>query len=150
MVYPISLVFHLTPLVTKVIIKIIQHWRRASKIHELSDNKADLPKIGNSLTEVFKISQEITQSDLEFFKESDLRDSKKCFWCREKNSQSCREDAYVRFVIKKNWYVMFITNFVSKRCRQNYWIEQSAVGSSRWHCLMKISQMSNHLFTSRL
>ena len=60
-----------------------QRWRSASKIHELSDNEADLPKIGNSLTEVFKIRQEITRSELEFSKDSDLRDSKKCFSCRK-------------------------------------------------------------------
>ena len=60
-----------------------QRWRSTSKIHELSDNEADLPKIGNSLTEVFKIRQEITRSELEFSKDSDLRDSKKCFSCRK-------------------------------------------------------------------
>jgi len=63
--------------------------RRISKsemcLHQIDINEeeSDIFKIGASLTEIFKIRQELTRAELELSRDLDLVKLKKCFGCRE-------------------------------------------------------------------
>ncbi|XP_057302161.1 protein spire homolog 1-like [Hydractinia symbiolongicarpus] len=49
---------------------------------DIDEKDDESEKIGSSLTEIFKIRQEITRSEMELIKDEDVLNLKKCFGCR--------------------------------------------------------------------
>lgn len=74
-------------------------------LHQIDINDSedeDLSKVGASLTEIFKIRQELTRAEFEFIKDCDVKEEKKCFGC-QKNKFNFFQRSRVCSVCKRKY-----------------------------------------------
>lgn len=70
---------------------------------DINDSDEDeLCKVGASLTEIFKIRQELTRAEMDFAKDGDVKQGKKCFGC-QKNKFTFFQRPHVCSVCKKKY-----------------------------------------------